>query len=179
VARVHLEGHPHAEVATAKRLEYLNALFEDEARRFFRTACSATAWVEKLSAARPFATAEDLLSRSRTSFAQLTEKDWLEAFAGHPRIGERGDQISDGEQSEARLATSETLGALAEVNRTYEERFGFTYIVYATGKTGEEMLAIARQRLANTREVEIQNAGGEQERITETRLRRMLCQATR
>jgi 2-oxo-4-hydroxy-4-carboxy-5-ureidoimidazoline decarboxylase len=67
------------------------------------------------------------------------------------------------------------MSELAEANRAYEEAHGFTYIVYATGKTADEMLAIARNRLGNTREEELANAAGEQRAITETRLRRMLC----
>ena len=65
------------------------------------------------------------------------------------------------------------------MNRRYEDKFGFTYIVYATGKTAEEMLQIARDRLDNQREQEIAIAAGEQRKITATRLRRMLCQEAR
>ena len=67
---------------------------------------------------------------------------------------------------------------LAEVNRDYEERFGFIYIVFASGKTAEEMLAIAEKRLGNGREEEVANAAAEQRKITMRRLRRMTCQET-
>jgi 2-oxo-4-hydroxy-4-carboxy--5-ureidoimidazoline (OHCU) decarboxylase len=68
------------------------------------------------------------------------------------------------------------LRDLTRVNVEYEQKFGFTYIVYATGKTADEMLAIARERLGSTRDTELTRASVEQRRITETRLRRMTCQ---
>jgi OHCU decarboxylase len=106
----------------------------------------------------------------------LSESDWLDAFGGHPRIGERGDATANREQSGTASASRETIRDLIDVNRAYEEKFGFTYIVYASGKSAEEMLAIARERLDNDREREIAIAAGEQRKITSTRLRRMLCQ---
>jgi OHCU decarboxylase len=105
----------------------------------------------------------------------MEEADWLEAFAAHPRIGERGDRVADREQAATADADDQLMAELAAVNRAYEESMGFTYIVYATGKTAAEMLEIARGRMANTREDEIANAAAEQKAITRTRLRRMLC----
>src|SRR5215210_196477 len=74
---------------------------------------------------------------------------------------------AEGEQSGARDAAAETLDALAEGNREYEERFGFIFIVCATGKSAEEMLATLRGRLDNDAEAELRVAAGEQWRITE------------
>jgi OHCU decarboxylase len=128
---------------------------------------------------RPFGSVEALLREADLVFAGLDESDWLEAFGGHPRIGERGDATANREQSGTASATRETIRELIEVNRRYEDKFGFTYIVYATGKTAEEMLQIARDRLDNQREQEIAIAAGEQRKITATRLRRMLCQEAR
>ncbi|HEX9762574.1 MAG TPA: 2-oxo-4-hydroxy-4-carboxy-5-ureidoimidazoline decarboxylase, partial [Acidimicrobiia bacterium] len=123
-----------------------------------------------------FASIEDLHHRAGPAFDKLTGADWAEAFIGHPRIGERGDATANREQGGTAGAGDQTLGELAEVNRAYEERFGLTYIVYASGKTTEEMLAIARTRLGSTKEEEIATAAAEQRRITDTRLRRMTCQ---
>jgi OHCU decarboxylase len=109
------------------------------------------------------------------TFDSLVDDDWLEAFAGHPRIGERGDQVANREQRATAGAAETTLTDLAEINLVYEQRHGFTYLVYASGKTAEEMLAIARSRVGNATEDEIANASLEQRSITETRLRRMLC----
>jgi 2-oxo-4-hydroxy-4-carboxy--5-ureidoimidazoline (OHCU) decarboxylase len=83
--------------------------------------------------------------------------------------------VANREQSGTAGAEESTMAELADVNAAYEQRHGFTYIVYATGKTAETMLDIARSRLGNSTEDEIANAAGEQRSITETRLRRMLC----
>jgi allantoicase len=177
VARLRVWGRPDRSAAVPIRLLYLNSLFEEEARRFFHTACASTAWVEEMTGSRPYPEAETVLARAETAFDSLTEDDWLEAFAGHPRIGERGDPVANREQSGAADAGDSVMAELARVNAAYEEAHGFTYIVYATGKTAEEMLGIARSRLGNSTGAEMANAAVEQRSITQTRLRRMLCMA--
>jgi 2-oxo-4-hydroxy-4-carboxy--5-ureidoimidazoline (OHCU) decarboxylase len=87
--------------------------------------------------------------------------------------------VANREQSGTATASRATLRDLVEVNRRYEEKHGFTFIVYATGKTAEEMLEIARERHDRSRDDEIVNAAGEQRKITRTRLARMLCQEER
>lgn len=175
VARVRVIGTPDPEVAGAARVSYLNSLFEPEATRLFRSACAASAWVSDMVAGRPYESPQSVLRSASSAFDLLTAEDWLEAFAGHPRIGERGDAQADREQAAAASASREIIARLASVNKAYEAKFGFTYIVYATGKSAEEMLRIAEARLENTRLEEIENASDEQRSITETRLRRMLC----
>ncbi len=175
VARLRVRGRPDVEGASRLRLLYLNSLFDEEATRFFHTACASATWVERMVAGRVYADVDALLSAATRAFDDLGETEWLEAFAGHPRIGEHGDRLTDREQRGAADADASTLAALAEANRAYEERHGFTYIVYASGKTAMEMLEIARARLGNSREEEIANAAREQRAITETRLRHMLC----
>jgi len=175
VARLRARGIPDPEAAGRLRLVYVDSLFEDAARAFFHTACASTTWVERMTGARPFSDIETLLGTANAVFDELEEGDWLEAFAGHPRIGERGDELANREQAVTEGADRELLAQLAEANRAYEQAQGFTYIVYATGKTAAEMLDIARSRLGNTRDREIVIASAEQRAITETRLRRMLC----
>ena len=176
VARLRVLGRPDREAAGEARLTYLNSLFEEAARGFFFTACSAPRWVDQMTAARPYESLDGLLDAAQSSFSQLREPDWLSAFAAHPRIGERGGTTENREQAGTASATREVLNDLIEVNRAYEDRFGFTYIVYATGKSATEMLEIAKGRLGNERSAEIEVAGEEQRKITQTRLRRMLCQ---
>ena len=110
-------------------------------------------------------------------------EDWLEAFRAHPRIGEKKAEAgvgedarrwSEGEQSRAREASDETKAALVEANREYEEKFGFIFIVCATGKSAEEMLGLLRGRLKDDRETELRVAASEQWRITELRVRKFL-----
>jgi allantoicase len=176
LARLRVLGSPLRESAGRKRVSYLNALFPKAADRFFHTACASGAWVEGMGARRPFESVRAVLRDAELVFGNLTEPDWLEAFAGHPRIGERGDATANREQAGTSSASQETIRELTDVNRRYEDKFGFTYIVYATGKTADEMLAIAKDRLDNDHQQEIANAAAEQRKITATRLRRMLCQ---
>jgi len=176
VARLRVLGAAERLAAGAKRVEYLNSLFGQAAVRFFHTACASGIWVDEMIARRPYVTVEAVLDEAQAVFGTLTETDWLEAFGGHPRIGERGDETPNSEQAGASTASRETIRELIEVNRRYEDKFGFTYIVYATGKTADVMLGIARDRLGNDRSREIANAAAEQRKITATRLRRMLCQ---
>jgi allantoicase len=175
VARLRVRGRPDPEGSEDLRLLYLNSLFDAEARLFFHTACASTKWAERMIRNRPFADGDAVLIAARAAFDALSDSDWLEALAGHPRIGERGDHQANREQSGTAGAEASLLEQLAEVNKAYEATFGFTYIVYATGKTADEMLAIARSRLGNTSEEELANAAMEQRAITETRLLRMLC----
>jgi allantoicase len=179
LARLRVLGRPDRAAAGAKRLVYLNSLFDGMAEHFFHTACASSAWVHEMVRIRPFAAIEDVFAHGEQVFASMTEPDWLEAFDGHPRIGERGDVTANREQAGTATASRETIRELIDVNRRYEDKFGFTYIVYATGKTADEMLAIARERLENDRAQEIANAAAEQRRITATRLGRMLCQEAR
>jgi allantoicase len=175
-ARFRLLGRADQASAGAVRLDYLNSLFDAEARRFFRTACAATGWVARMVDERPFISIDSVLQSAQTAFEALSDDDWLEAFAGHPRIGERSDPLANREQAATAAMSKGVSARLAAANREYEDMFGFTYIVYATGKSAEEMLAIAKRRLGNTRSEEIGNAADEQRKITDTRLRRMLCQ---
>lgn len=175
VARLRVLGRPEPITAQARCIEYLNSLFDAPARSFFHTACASTTWASAMVAGRPFSDVEAVLSSAGAFFDDLSEDDWLEAFAAHPRIGEGGDAVSNQEQAGAASASRETIRELIQVNRAYEGKYGFTYIVYATGKTADEMLEIARERLGNPRDVEVATAAAEQRKITSTRLRRMLC----
>ncbi|HEU4318557.1 MAG TPA: allantoicase [Acidimicrobiia bacterium] len=176
VARLRVLGRPDRAAAGAARARYLNAVLDETARGFFASTCSSKTWIDAMVAARPFASVDAVLEIARLQFAGLAEPDWMEAFAGHPRIGERGDSTENREQSGTATASRNVLNELVEVNRAYEAKFDFTYIVYATGKSAPEMLDDAKRRLGNDRATEIANASAEQRKITETRLRRMLCQ---
>ena len=178
VARLRVMGRADKEAAGRLRMAYADSLFPDEAQRFFHTACGARRWVDAMVSSRPYGTVDGLFDAADRAFDHLSDADWLEAFAAHPRIGERGDAVAAKEQAGAGSASREVIRRLAEVNRDYEERFGFIYIVFASGKTAEEMLAIAEKRLGNGREEEVANAAAEQRKITMRRLRRMTCQET-
>ena len=133
----------------------------------------------------PVANAETLMQQATTSWNDLSEADWREAFTHHPKIG--GDVAAlrekfaststwaEGEQAAVKEASQATLEALAAGNTAYEQKFGYIFIVCATGKTAAEMLALLQVRLPNTPEVEIIIAMGEQDKITRIRLEKLLA----
>ena len=108
--------------------------------------CGSLRWTEAVAAARPYASWEDLVTRAAAMWSALDEADWLEAFGAHPRIGERKAGWSQQEQSGTQSATDDTMRALAEGNLAYEEKFGFVYLICATGRSAEEMLASLREQ---------------------------------
>lgn len=179
VARLRVWGRPHPEAAAAVRMRYLDSLFPQQARAFFRTACEAGSWIAEMVEGRPYGSAPVLLEAASAAFDGLSRDDWLEAFAAHPRIGEReGRQSADGERhsgwEQAGIDPAD-VDELSEINRRYEERFGYTYIVRAAGRSGAELLELARKRLENDPGSELAVAEAQQREITLLRLRRMLC----
>jgi OHCU decarboxylase len=168
-----------------KNLAWLNELPRDEAESVFRDCCGSSAWARKMAAERPFSMLESLFETAETVWFSLKPVDWLEAFAAHPKIGSKkasptqqkaAAAWSQGEQSGVETAADAVRDELAEVNRLYQDKFGFIFIVCASGKTADEMLAICRARLGNSAETELRIAAEEQRKITEIRLSKLLEQ---
>lgn len=135
--------------------------------------CASKAWAKAM--ARAFETREELLRAADDVWFSLGRAGWLEAFAAHPKIGDRrAGGAAAKEQAGARGASAATLAALDAGNRAYEKKFGFTFIVCATGKSADEMLDILRSRLENDAEAELRNAAVEQGKITRIRLEKLL-----
>ena len=164
-------------------LEELDALPEAEARAAFLRCCGSTRWAAEMAATRPFRTRERLVATADEVWRGLPPEDWQEAFRAHPRIGSTRDVAhaapstrawAESEQAGAATATDEVRAALAEANRAYEDRFGFIYLVCATGKTAPEMLEGCRARLDNDPETELGVAAEEQRKITRLRLDKLL-----
>ena len=165
-------------------LEALKALPPDEAREEFLKCCGSVRWAEAMVALRQYAAAAGTLTLlAKEAFSWLEPADWLEAFRSHPKIGEKkaarevstqSKEWSGHEQSGVRDAHQETLDSLARLNREYEEKFGYIFIVCATGKSADEMLAILRERLNNEPDVELPIAAAEQAKITELRLKKLV-----
>ena len=154
---------------------YINTLTDDIIAAQLKSCCGSSEWVRRMIAARPFASWSDLIRDAEAIWNALTPDDWREAFAAHPRIGEKkSDRFSGQEQAGASGAAEATMSELAEVNRQYEQRFGTIYIVCATGRSAEEMLAIARQRLNNSPDDELRVAAEEQRKITRLRLLKLV-----
>lgn len=164
-------------------LQNWNTLSEQEAAHLLLHCCASRRWAHAVALRRPFSTEEDLYMAADELWPSMTEPDWMEAFAAHPRIGERkaaeasaqSSAWSKQEQSSIDAATANTLRELAEGNARYEQQFGFTYIVCATGKSAEQMFAILNRRLSNTREEELREAAEQQRQITQIRLRKWLA----
>jgi OHCU decarboxylase len=164
-------------------LDELNTLPAERAAEMFRACCGASRWVDEMVARRPFASTDTVLAMADDIWRAMGPGDWHEAFAHHPRIGERegaptqdarAASWSTAEQSSVASANRLTQEQLAEINRAYEARFGYIYIVCASGRSADELLAIAARRLGNAPDDELRVAAEEQRQITHLRLRKLL-----
>ena len=166
-------------------LSELNSLPKPDLAEALQKCCGAMAWVENMAAKFPIVDAETLLAQATTTWNSLPEADWREAFTHHPKIGGNVAALrekfaststwAEGEQASVREASQETLEALAAGNTEYEQKFGYIFIVCATGKSADEMLGLLLARLPNKPEDEILIAAGEQDKITRIRLEKLLA----
>lgn len=164
-------------------LHDLNTLPKQQLKEELTKCCGSSAWVSKML---PFFPADDLvelLEDAEEQWWKCSEADWKEAFSHHPKIGDIESLQkkfastagwASGEQSGVNTASQQTLEELAEGNKQYEEKFGYIFIVCATGKSADEMLAMLEIRLQNSPEVEIEIAADEQNKITKLRLEKLL-----
>jgi 2-oxo-4-hydroxy-4-carboxy-5-ureidoimidazoline decarboxylase len=169
--------------------EVLDAASEEDARAMLLRCCGSSRWVDAMLARRPFASHTALGDAATEEWDRLTPDDWLEAFHHHPPIGGDGRvagapargaehlrptaEWSRQEQSGVQLADADTLRALREANAAYQRRFGFVFLVCATGKTASEMLALLEARMVNAPKVELGVASREQAKITALRLEKL------
>jgi OHCU decarboxylase len=159
-------------------LDEINGVSSTEADAAFMSCCGSSRWAGWMTGARPFESADELFAMADTMWRRTEAPDWHEAFSHHPRIGERSTGWAAGEQSAVGTAGERARAELADVNRTYEEKFGHIYIVCATGKSAEEMLALAKIRMGNDPVTELQVAADEQRKIMQLRLRKLLGETT-
>ena len=166
-------------------LKHLDGLAEADALAALLRCCGSRRWAEAMARGRPFRDEPAVLSAAEGAFARLSREDWLEAFSHHPRIGDRGSlaerfprtaEWSQSEQGGVADAGEDVLGALLHANRDYEARFGYIFIVCATGKTAPEMLALLQERLPNELDAELEIAAAEQRKITAIRLKKLLSE---
>lgn len=185
VSRLRVWGQRSSEPTrpSAEAVERLNGSTEADAREALARCCGAARWVDAMVAARPFLSARALLQSAADAWRSLQARDYLEAFSHHPEIGADLNELrrrfastaalSQSEQAGAAFASEGTLLALRRRNQAYRERFGYSFIVCATGKSAEEMLALLEQRLQHSPEVEIVIAAAEQAKITQLRLEKL------
>lgn len=156
-------------------------LDREQKEKLLYKCCGSSAWVAKMLAVPPAEDLVDLFEDAEESWYECTETDWKEAFSHHPRIGDlqslkekfSADQWANGEQSSVKKASEHLLLSLAEGNKAYEDKFGYIFIVFATGKSAEEMLAMLTDRLQNDPKEEIKIAMEEQLKITKHRLEKV------
>ncbi|AXC11775.1 2-oxo-4-hydroxy-4-carboxy--5-ureidoimidazoline (OHCU) decarboxylase [Acidisarcina polymorpha] len=157
-----------------------NGLGSEEAFVKVLACCGSRAFATRLVASRPYAGIDAAIAAADDIWWSLTEADWLEAFACHPRIGEQTSGASrqfttwsKQEQSDVCNGDASVLDQIAKKNRAYEQRHGFIYIVCASGRSAGELLTILEDRLNNPTTVEINNAAEQQRQITSLRLRKL------
>lgn len=170
--------------ATVEWLDTLNAA--DAHQQFLKT-CGSRWWCDRMIEQRPYGTPEKLQKAAETAFDAMPREAWLEAFASHPRVGDLDSlrmkfagnrEWSGQEQAGAVGAEEAVLQQLAEANETYYRRFGWIFIVCATGKSAAEMLTLLRDRLKSPPGLELETAANEQRKITRLRLEKLEPNAT-
>jgi 2-oxo-4-hydroxy-4-carboxy-5-ureidoimidazoline decarboxylase len=166
-------------------LKRWNLLPAHEAAEEILACCGAQAWANGLVERRPFENEVSLIAASDEIWNRLGARDWMEAFAKHPRIGERKAPVTASAKSGAWSAQEQRVVAkaaeavqlaLAEGNREYEEKFGRVFIVCATGKSASDMLETLQRRLGNDEAGELREAAEEQRKITNLRLKKWLSE---
>ena len=134
---------------------------------------------------RPFSNSDALHAAADSAWIGLGEQDYLEAFSAHPKIGDMQSlqkkysdtaNFATSEQSGVECASPDLLEKLSVANHAYEEKFGFIFIVCASGKNASEMLAILQDRLERDRATELETACEQQRQIFHLRLEKFVCQ---
>lgn len=157
----------------------INAWDEKRLQEEFFKCSGSQVWTKEMISARPFKSAVDLAAKSRAAWEKLSRQDWLDAFKIHPRIGDLDSlrkkyadtaRWASSEQSGVNAASEQIIQGLADGNKRYEDKFGYIFIVCATGKSAAEMLSILLKRLENSPEAEFAIACGEQKKITDIRI---------
>jgi allantoicase len=183
VSRLRLFGRAEINANAAENLARFNGLPRAKAVKALLDCCGSKKWAGRLADQRPFSSDDELIANADKIWTQLETQEWLEAFRHQPPIGENratarqsktASRWSVKEQSTAQSAGPEVLAALAAENKKYSDKFGFVFLICATGKTSQEILAALSQRLGNNPEVEMHIAAEEQRKITRLRLEKLL-----
>ncbi len=163
----------------------LNKQTTEQATHTFMQCCTASAWVKRMVDARPYAHAQALKEAADVNWQNLSEADYFEAFEGHPKIGDVSSlrakyantkELAGNEQGLVKQANDDTLKILAQGNSDYEQKFGFIFIVCATGKSAQQMSDLLQARLPNSKADELINAAEEQRKIFQIRIDKALAQ---
>ena len=153
---------------------HLNA-FGSSARDDLLRCCHSERWADAMIADIPFENDDAVRRAAWRHWVTLHEEDWLEAFSRHPRIGERASGWAAGEQRSMAAVSPDLLDEFVRENERYEERFGFVFLICATGKSPDEMLGSLRERIDNDRQTELLIAAEQQALITSLRLSKLVA----
>jgi OHCU decarboxylase len=159
------------------RLTALNDCAPETAYVQFQRCCGSSKWAEQMTQLRPFLTLEQIESAANQVWARCSKQDWREALAAHLRIGQQcNSRWSKDEQSGFNRASPLLQDEFARTSRRYEAKFGYIFIICATGKTLREMLVNMKHRLGNDAEMELHIAAEQQRLITILRLKKLLSE---
>jgi allantoicase len=184
VSRLRLFGRPQISANPTASLERFNRLPKKQAVKHLLDCCGSTKWATQMADQRPFPDPAALFQSAKSVWSALPREDWLEAFRHHPAIGATranakrsptASRWSASEQSTAQAASREVLAALLSENNAYAQKFGYVFLICATGKSSEEILHALRQRISNNPETELRIAAEEQDKITRLRLEKLLA----
>jgi len=162
-----------AEVHAPPGLARLNALPPGDAVKLLLGCCSAPGWARQVAGGRPYASLGDLLAAADAAWAARGPGDLEAAMAGHPRIGERGLSAQSRQEQSAVGSDAGTLQALRDANAAYQARFGHVFLICATGRGPDDILAELRRRMANDPATELAVAAAEIGKINDLRLRKL------
>jgi len=166
-------------------LNDLNNQTVEQAQHTFMQCCTSSTWVNAMVQARPFSDEITISKQADLAWQELEESDYLEAFEGHPKIGDVNSlrakyantkELAGNEQGLVKEANDDVLEVLSQGNADYEEKFGFIFIVCATGKSAKEMSDLLQARLPNNKKTELINAAEEQRKIFQLRIDKALAE---
>ncbi len=164
-------------------IDQFNDLSSESAQDQLNSCCTSVNWQKEVIKARPYKDREEFFLSQEKIWLSLSKEDFLEAFDGHPKIGDVSSlkkkyahtkALASGEQSGVNTASEEVINELSKLNLEYDKKFGFIFIVCATGKSALEMLNLLKERMNNSQEDELIIAAGEQAKITKIRLEKIL-----
>lgn len=161
-------------------LSFLNSSSAQDLAPIFKAVCHTESWVQDMIAATPFEDLQDLQSKGAAAWSKCGKDEWMEALDGHPRIGQKakGDDLaskwSRGEQSQAATEDQAVKERLAAVQETYYQRFGFIFLIFASGRSSAEILAAAETRMENSADRELEIVAEELAKIIHLRLEKLL-----
>lgn len=180
IARLRVWGDLNEEGLSEARLLYLNSSRPEVLKSIFKQVCHSERWVSELCGLNPYFSLADLLNKGASAWSRCAEDDWKEALEGHPRIGEKASgsglsaQWSKKEQSAAQVADDDILNRLREAQAGYFQKFGFIFLICASGRSSEEILREVERRMNNSPAEEMQILAAEQGKIIHLRLEKLL-----